>query len=152
MKGSTNMAAAAQPSGGQQGAVGTFGSPRNYWSSPGGQVMQSFLGFHMPSSAMSALTGGRMAGSGSKGSVLPQPQPQTPPRMTTPGMPEYTNYQQTPSYMQANAGPSEALTRFLNSGYASGGAAKASDMGDLEQQIEDALRIARLIGELTKKM
>lgn len=66
-----------------------------------------------------------------------------------PALPEYVNYQQMPQYSSQTVAPSDAITKYLASGYASGGAAKASS---LEDDIEAALRLARLIGSLTKKM
>lgn len=66
-----------------------------------------------------------------------------------PAMPAYVNYQQTPAYNSNPVPPSDAIRRFMSSGYASGGAAKGNS---LEDDIEAAMRIARLIGELTKKM
>ena len=68
---------------------------------------------------------------------------------TIPALPEYVNYQQMPQYSSQPVAASDAITKYLASGYASGGAAKASS---LEDDIEAALRLARLIGSLTKKM
>lgn len=65
-------------------------------------------------------------------------------------MPEYVNYQQMPTYSSASVAPSEAIMRFLSSGYASGGAAKAGH--SLEDDIQAAIRLARMIGMLTKNL
>lgn len=101
-----------------------------------------------------------MAGSGSKGSrgqaaqTAGQTSGQTPYGGPTasvgpsvaPPMPSYVNYQQMPSYTSAAAGPSQALLNFLSQGYRDGGA-----VGGLsEDDIANALRIVRLLGELKK--
>lgn len=65
--------------------------------------------------------------------------------------PEYVNYQQMPTYSSQPVAPSDALTKFLASGYASGGTVGAEGASSLEDDIKAALRLARLIGELTKK-
>lgn len=88
------------------------------------------------------------AGTGSKGADPYGGANSTP--MTMPAMPQYVNYQQMPTaYSQQSVAPSDAIMRFLSSGYASGGAAKSNS---LEDDIEAAIRIARMIGELTKKL
>lgn len=84
-------------------------------------------------------------GTGSKGAAQPQEQ-----RMTLPAMSEYVNYQQMPVYSSQPAAPSDAITRFM-SGYASGGTVGSDVSASLEDDIKAALRLARLIGELTKK-
>lgn len=67
-----------------------------------------------------------------------------------PSTPAYVNYQNMPNYApQANYGPSDALMRFMSSGYASGGSV---DENKINGDIEAALKLARLIGELTKKL
>jgi hypothetical protein len=71
------------------------------------------------------------------------------PAMTMPAMPEYVNYQQAPVYSSQPAQPSQAILDFQASNYASGGAAKEPTSDD---QIEAALRIVRLLGELNKKL
>jgi len=87
------------------------------------------------------------SGTGTKGSMQPQPQEQS---AAVPATQAYTNYQQMPSFSSQPAAPSDALTRFM-SGYASGGNVKNDDSANIEDDIKAALRIARLIGELTKK-
>jgi hypothetical protein len=85
------------------------------------------------------------AGTGSKGTSQPQEQ-----RMSLPSVPEYTNYQQMPVYSSQPAAPSDAITRFM-SGYASGGSVEPDVNASLEEDIKAALRLARLIGQMTKK-
>lgn len=65
-------------------------------------------------------------------------------------MPAYVNYQQMPTYSSSSVAPSDMLMRFLSSGYASGGVAE--DNPSLEADIEAAIRLARMIGRLTKNL
>jgi hypothetical protein len=78
-------------------------------------------------------------------------QPAAAPQPLTAPMPQYVNYQQAPVYSGQPAAPSDALTRFMNSSYASGGNVRSDANSSLEDDIKAALRLARLIGELTKK-
>ena len=87
------------------------------------------------------------SGTGTKGSMQPQPQEQS---AAVPATQAYTNYQQMPVYSSQPAAPSDAITRFM-SGYASGGNVKPAESDSIEDDIKAALRLARLIGELTKK-
>lgn len=97
--------------------------------------------------------GSRAAGTGSKGAAQPQANISQPQEggMNIPAMPAYVNYQQTPIYSSQPVAPSNALTQFLSSGYASGGSVDLDSPSSLEDDIKAALRLARLIGELTKK-
>lgn len=71
-----------------------------------------------------------------------------PAAMTMPTIPEYVNYQQMPSYIgNEPAAPSRAITDFMSSNYASGGSIKDRSLDD---DIQAALRIVRLLGELKK--
>lgn len=71
-----------------------------------------------------------------------------PAAMTMPTMPEYANYQQMPSYINNEpAAPSQAITDFMSSSYASGGSIRNKS---LDEDIQAALRIVRLLGELKK--
>lgn len=90
------------------------------------------------------------SGTGTKGSMQPQMQQFQEPKMTIPAMSQHTNYQQMPVYSSQRAAPSDAITRFM-SGYASGGTVGPDVSASLEDDIKAALRLARLIGELTKK-
>lgn len=129
MKGSTNTQATMPQNTG----------PQNM----GGQQFNPLFGLL---SAMSPSLAKRYGSSmGTKGSV----QPETP-QMSIPAMPQYTNYQQMPVYSSQSAAPSDAITRFM-SGYASGGNVNSGGIDSIEDDIKAALRLARLIGELTKK-
>lgn len=68
---------------------------------------------------------------------------------TMPVMPEYVNYQQMPTYNTQSVGPSQSILDFMNYGYASGGSVEERGPDD---EIETALRIVRLLGELKKKL
>ena len=72
-----------------------------------------------------------------------------PAAMTMPVMPEYVNYQQMPTYNTQSVGPSQSILDFMNYGYASGGSVEERGPDD---EIETALRIVRLLGELKKKL
>lgn len=92
--------------------------------------------------------GRSFAGNGSKG-AMPMPMG-TPPEqvVSLSPAPDYVNYQQMPVYSSQTVMPSQAITNFT-SGYANGGAAKERGPDD---EIEAALRIVRLLGELKKKL
>ena len=157
MKGSTNTQAAPQNAGIQNTG------PQNTGSQGGGlgSLMQShpqlFNLFRMISNPRmkgdnnivpSDFSGFR-SGSGSKGAVQPQSQAQS---AVMPTAQAYTNYQQMPVYSSQPAAPSNALTQFMSSGYASGGEVEAPRTSSLEDDIEAAIRIARMIGKLTKNL
>ena len=157
MKGSTNTQAAPQNAGIQNAG------PQNTGSQGGGlgSLMQShpqlFNFFRMitdrpmkgdKNTGQSNFSGFR-SGSGSKGAVQPQPQAQS---AVMPTAQAYTNYQQMPVYSSQPAAPSDALTQFMSSGYASGGEVEAPRTSSLEDDIEAAIRIARMIGKLTKNL
>lgn len=129
MKGSANTQATMPQNAGPQNMGGQQFNP-----------MMSILGMMIPG------FGKRFgAGTGSKGAVQPQER-----QMSIPAMPQYTNYQQMPVYSSQPAAPSDAITRFM-SGYASGGNVNSGGIDSIEDDIKAALRLARLIGELTKK-
>ena len=151
MKGSTNT-----QGGGSYGAQS--GGPQKlsmdqitnfYTSGPGAtneaarNPINALMGYFFPGYGSTIGMGGAGSGTGTKGST-PQQQ------MSLPSMPEYVNYQQTPVYSSQPAAPSDAITRFM-SGYASGGSVEPDVNASLEEDIKAALRLARLIGELTKK-
>ena len=157
MKGSTNTQAAPQNAGIQNTG------PQNTGSQGGGlgSLMQShpqlFNLFRMISNPRmkgdnnivpSDFSGFR-SGTGSKGAVQPQPQAQS---AVMPTAQAYANYQQMPVYSSQPAAPSNALTQFMSSGYASGGEVEAPRTSSLEDDIEAAIRIARMIGKLTKNL
>jgi hypothetical protein len=131
MKGSTNTQATMPQNTGPQN-MGGQSSNR----------MLSMLGMMFPGYGQRFGAG---TGTGSKGAVQPQA-----PQMSIPAMPQYTNYQQMPVYSSQPAAPSDAITRFM-SGYASGGNVRPAESDSIEDDIKAALRLARLIGELTKK-
>lgn len=144
MKGSTNTQATMPQNTGPQNTGGKGFS----FDSFGGDNLNKFLGFMnmmMPqySKAWTSLgyTPPNAAG------VAPQPQRQG---LSVPAMPAYTNYQQMPIYFSQPAAPSDAIMRFM-SGYASGGNVRTDASDNIEDDIKAALRLARLIGELTKK-
>jgi hypothetical protein len=89
----------------------------------------------------SRIPGNTQSGTGSKGSQQPQ-QPQQP-AAALPPMPEYVNYQQTPSYGTQPVGPSQAILDFMGGQYASGGSVNERSPDD---EIAAALRIVRLLG------
>ena len=129
MKGSTNTQATMPQNTG----------PQNM----GGQQFNPLFGLL---SAMSPSLAKRYgASTGSKGTMQPQEA-----QMSIPAMPQYTNYQQMPAYSSQPVAPSSAITQFM-SGYASGGNVKTDTSDSIEDDIKAALRLARLIGELTKK-
>lgn len=134
MKGSTNTQATMPQNTGPQNT-----GPQNTGSQPFNPMLM-MLGSISPS--LAKRYGSSM---GTKGSV----QPETP-QMSIPAMPQYTNYQQMPVYSSQPAAPSNAITRFM-SGYASGGNVNSGGIDSIEDDIKAALRLARLIGELTKK-
>jgi hypothetical protein len=68
---------------------------------------------------------------------------------TMPAVPEYVNYQQMPQYNTQSFGPSQSILDFMNYGYASGGSV---DEREPDDEIEMALRIVRLLGELKKTL
>jgi hypothetical protein len=129
MKGSNNT-----QSSGQQ-----FSSPSSSQFNPL-YSMLGFMGF-----PMSKLPGYGQSGTGTKGSGAQQQQR----GIAMPARPEYVNYQQSPMYNTQPAQPSQAILDFQASNYASGGAANDATSDD---QIEAALRIVRLLGELNKKL
>ena len=130
MKGSTNTQGGTGQQLNKSMMSGPFGPINAFMMAVSPQYAQKFGG----------------AGTGSKGSFQPQAQ-----RMALPAMSEYVNYQQMPTYSSQPVAPSDALTKFLASGYASGGTVGAEGASSLEDDIKAALRLARLIGELTKK-
>lgn len=133
--------------GGSTGSMNTFAQntgPQNM----GGQSsdptsMLMYLAGRMVGIPSSRLPGYNQFGTGSKGVQQPQQ-----PVASLPTMPDYVNYQQMPVYSSQPIAPSQAITNFT-SGYASGGAAKERTPDD---EIEAALRIVRLLGELKKKL
>lgn len=135
MKGSTNT---------QQGTGSSGGSPVG--------LMKAAMGYMLP-----GMGGDRSyGGSGTKGSnpwanfSMPQVQQSvTAQPVNYQQTPAYNQQPMAPSYGQQSVAPSDAILQFLRSNYASGGAAKGSN---LEDDIEAAIRIARMIGELTKKL
>ena len=129
MKGSTNTQATMPQNTGPQNMGGQQFNP-----------LSAFMGMMFPGYGKRAG-----AGTGTKGAVQPEA-----PQMSIPAMPQYTNYQQMPVYSSQPAAPSDAITRFM-SGYASGGNVKPAESDSIEDDIKAALRLARLIGELTKK-
>jgi len=133
--------------GGSTGSMNTFAQntgPQNMGSQ---SLNKQDMLFRMMGSMMgipaSRLPGYNQSGTGSKGAQQPQQ-----PAATLPAMPDYVNYQQMPVYSSQPVMPSQAITNFT-SGYASGGAAKERGPDD---EIEAALRIVRLLGELKKKL
>lgn len=129
MKGSTNTQATMPQNTGPQNMGGQQFNP-----------MFSLLSFMSP--GLAKRYGSSM---GTKGSVQPETA-----QMSIPAMPQYTNYQQMPTYSSQPVAPSSAITQFM-SGYASGGNVKTDASDSIEDDIKAALRLARLIGELTKK-
>lgn len=134
MKGST---------GGQGG--GSYGqqSMSQFKSNP----MQAMMGFFMPGYGQNTASGTGSKGSGMFDRFRGQSASQN---AGVPPVPEYTNYQQMPVYSSQPAAPSDAITRFM-SGYASGGSVEPDVNASLEEDIKAALRLARLIGQMTKK-
>lgn len=139
MKGSTNTQSTMPQNTGFQNAGIQNTGPQNAGLG-NNSILLGMLNFMSP-----ALAKKVSAGSGTKGSMQPQEQ-----RMSVPAMPQYTNYQQMPVYSSQPAAPSDAIMRFM-SGYASGGNVKTNASDSIEDDIKAALRLARLIGELTKK-
>lgn len=133
--------------GGSTGSMNTFAQntgPQNMGSQSSSKqdMLVRMMGSMMGIPA-SRLPGYNQSGTGSKGAQQPQQ-----PAAALPPMPEYVNYQQMPAYNSQTVMPSQAITDFT-SGYASGGAAKERGPDD---EIEAALRIVRLLGELKKKL
>lgn len=143
MKGSTNT---------QQGSGSSNGSPFG--------LMKAAMGYMIPGIGGDRTYGGMgdrsYSSMGTKGSnpwanfSMPQSQQSvTAQPVNYQQTPAYNQQPMAPSYGQQSVAPSDAILQFLRSSYASGGAAKGSN---LEDDIEAALRIARMIGELTKKL
>lgn len=131
MKGSTNTQSTMPQNTGHQNMGGGNNS-----------ILLGMLNFMSPGLAKQFS-----AGSGTKGSVQPQER-----RMSIPAMPQYTNYQQMPVYSSQPVAPSDALMRFMNSGYASGGNVSPDRTASIDDDIEAAIRLARMIGRLTEKL
>ena len=139
--------------GGSTGSMNTFAQntgpqntgPQNMGSQPSSKqdMLMRIMLEGMMGIPASRLPGYNQSGTGSKGAQQPQQ-----PAATLPAMPDYVNYQQMPVYSSQTVMPSQAITNFT-SGYASGGAAKERGPDD---EIEAALRIVRLLGELKKKL
>jgi hypothetical protein len=86
-------------------------------------------------------------GTGSKGAVAAPTPVLEPQAASLPPMPEYVNYQQTPSYGSQPVGPSQSILDFTGGQYASGGSVNERAPDD---EIAAALRIVRLLGEMKK--
>lgn len=157
MKGSTNTQAAPQNAGIQNAGPQNTGSPGGGLASlmqSHPQLLNLFMMISNPrmkgdNNIVPSNFSGFRSGSGSKGAVQPQPQAQS---AAMPTAQAYTNYQQMPVYSSQSAAPSNALTQFMSSGYASGGEVEAPRTNSLEDDIEAAIRIARMIGKLTKNL
>lgn len=157
MKGSTNTQAAPQNAGIQNAGPQNTGSPGGGLASlmqSHPQLLNLFMMISNPrmkgdNNIVPSDFSSFRRGSGSKGAVQPQPQAQS---AVMPTAQAYTNYQQMPVYSSQPAAPSDALTQFMSSGYASGGEVEAPRTSSLEDDIEAAIRIARMIGKLTKNL
>jgi hypothetical protein len=132
--------------GGSTGSMNAFArntGPQNMGSQPSTKqdMLVRMMGSMMGIPA-SRLPGYNQSGTGSKGAQQPQQ-----PAAALPPMPEYVNYQQTPSYGSQPVGPSQSILDFMGGQYASGGSVNERAPDD---EIAAALRIVRLLGEMKK--